>query len=159
MVELRDVVRAVKTEVSIGPWRNGKVPRSDFPMGKKPYGIGRSFGWCVITFSALGESFRVLVVLNPGKQIYRAMLAVECGKDLRIVCSYEYHAGEDGWHCHACCDDLESIPVGVQRGPWIRRRPGAGRTHRRQNFGVVSQFDAIRVAIDHYGLDTPGALI
>lgn len=139
MTRLQDIVRASKVDIKIGSWHNGKVPRADFPIAKKAYGLGKSFQWCVISFAALGFECRVLVVLNAPKEKYEAILGVLADGQMRILSSYEFHAGEPGWHCHASCGDVAEVPKGFMRGPWVRRIPRAHRTHTRQDFGIDGQ--------------------
>lgn len=158
-MHLRDFVRASKANIRIGSWHYGKVPRGTFALARKAYRLGNSFEWCVVTFDALGRNCRVLVVLNPAKQKFEAIFGVETDEDLKVLCSYEFHATEPGWHCHACCDELDTVPTGLMRGPWVKRLPGARRTHRRQNFGVDSRTEAIRAAIDCYRIAEKGSLL
>ena len=75
-MRLREIIRAPKSEIEIGKWRAGKVPKSDFPLFKNAYNLGSAFKWNVITFQALGAECRVLVVFNAGKQKYEAILGV-----------------------------------------------------------------------------------
>jgi hypothetical protein len=75
-VRLKDIIRAGKTDIKVGSWYAGKVPRAEFPIAKKAYGLGSSFKWCVIRFEALAAECRVLVVLNEAKQKYEAVLGV-----------------------------------------------------------------------------------
>lgn len=70
-MELRDIVLADKSDIKVGPWHSGKVPKADFPIAKNAYRLGSLYEWCVITFEALGVEVRVLVVLNPGKKNIR----------------------------------------------------------------------------------------
>jgi hypothetical protein len=116
-VRLRQLVSAPKSEIKIGAWHSGKVPKADFPMAKQAYGLGASFRWCVISFVALGVECRVLVVVNFQKQKFEAIFGALATGTARILCSYEYHATEPGWHCHAACDDLATVPLGYMRGP------------------------------------------
>ncbi len=97
-------------------------------MAKQAYGLGRSYRWCVLTFVALDIECRVLIVLNAGKQKFEAILGAMADERVRVLCSYEYHASEPGWHCHAACDELPAVPVGYMRGPWVRRLPAATKT-------------------------------
>jgi hypothetical protein len=61
-------------------------------------------------------------VFNEAKQKYEAILGVMAAdKSLRILCSYEYHASEPGWHCHATHDDTVTLSHGFMRGPWMKR--------------------------------------
>ena len=157
---LRRIVRARKTDIKIGPWHSGKVPKKDFPIAKKAYGLGASFRWSVISFVALGVECRVLVTLNFVKEKYEAILgAIGSSETLHVLCSYEYHVGEPGWHCHAACDELSKVPLGYMRGPWVRRVPAARRTHSRQDFGISDETAAQRFAFACYKIETRGTLL
>lgn len=116
-MHLRQIVRAPKTAIKIGEWRFGKVPKHDFPIARAAYRLGSTYEWCVVTFQALGGHFRVLVVLHEGKQKYQATLGLMANGILKLLCSYEWHADEPGWHCHAACDDPNTVPRGFFRGP------------------------------------------
>lgn len=157
---LRSIVRAPKTDIKFGTWHNGKVPRKDLPMAKQAYGLGSAYRWCAVSFVALGVECRVLIVLNRAKQKFEAILGVLIGAEtLRILCSYEYHASEPGWHCHAACDEITKVPLGYMRGPWVRRLPAAKRTHSRQDFGVEDDDAALRFALRCYRIEERGPLI
>jgi hypothetical protein len=156
---LRRIVRAPKTDIKIGPWHSGKVPRKDFPIAKKAYGLGASFRWLVISFLALDVECRVLIIFNAAKEKYEAVLGAMDSEMLHVLCSYEYHAGEPGWHCHVACDEMARVPLGYMRGPWVRRIPAAKRTHSRQDFGVRDETAALRFALDCYKIETQGTLL
>jgi hypothetical protein len=161
-VRLKDIVCASKDDIKVGQWRSGKVPRNDFPMAKSAYGLGSSFRWCVISFEALGVECRVLVVVNAPKQKYEAVLGVMASNGLRILCTYEYHATEPGWHCHATHDDTDTLTIGCMRGPWIRRVPGARKNHRQtkfSNFQIADNDTAIRFAVSRYRIWSKGPLL
>lgn len=158
-VELRKVIAAKKSAIKFGQWKNGKVPKADFPLAKEAYALGNAYQWCVITFAALEAEFRVLVMMNPAKEKYDAILGIMSPKGLRILCTYQYHAGEPGWHCHATCDDASTIPVGVFRGPWVKRIPHSRKPHRRMEFGVDSAVKAVRLAQEYYGIEVMGSLL
>jgi hypothetical protein len=111
-MRLRQVIHAPKGGIKIGGWNLGKVPKKDFPLARSAYGLGASFQWCVINFSALDADFRVLVIFHPAKEKYDAILGAMSAQGLRVICSYQYHAGEPGWHCHAACGDLEAFRRG-----------------------------------------------
>ena len=156
---LRRIVGAPKSKIKLGGWHTGKVPKKDFPMARQAYSLGASFRWCVILFEAIGIECRVLVILNAAKEKYEAVLGVMSPDALKVLCSYEYHAGEPGWHCHAACDDLSSVPIGYMRGPWVRRLPHAKRTHRSLDFGIKDETEAVRFALTCYKIETQGTLI
>ena len=131
-------------------------------MAKAAYALGSSFRWCVITFEVLGSECRVLVVVNAPKQKYEAILGVMASNGLRILCSYEYHATEPGWHCHATHDDTSTLNFGCMRGPWIKRVPGARKVHRQNKhmkFSIGDEGMAILFAIDRYEIWEKGLLV
>lgn len=162
-MRLRQIVQAGKTNISLGSWHNGKVPRADFPISRKAYRLGKSYEWRVVKFDALGVECRVLVVVNKPKQKYEAVLGVMGPQgSLKVICSYEYHPSEPGWHCHATHDDVNTIPHGCMRGPWIQRRPGARKPHRQakyERFKIGDRDDAIRFALRRYKVETKGSLL
>ncbi len=158
-LRLRRIVAARKSDIQIGVWHSRKVPRKDFPMAKQAYGLGLSYRWCVVSFIALGVECRVLIVLNIAKQKYEAVLGTMGQGMLRVLCSYEYHAGEPGWHCHAACDELSRVPEGYMRGPWVRRLPAAKRTHSSQDFGISDETAAQRFAFARYKIERQGSLL
>jgi hypothetical protein len=161
-VRLRQIIASSKTAISVGKWQSGKVPRADFPMAKAAYGLGSSFQWSVITFTSLETECRVLVVVNAYKQKYEAILGVMGPNGLRILCTYEYHPSEPGWHCHATHDDANTLRHGAMRGPWIKRIPAARQPHRSSKyvrFQIGDKDAAIRFAIDRYRIWSKGQLL
>lgn len=164
-MRLKEIIRAPKSDIKIGEkWHVGKVPRADFPMARAAYGIGLSYKWNIITFRALGAECRVLVVTNERKQKYEAVLGVmsPTGQQLRILCTYEYHPSEPGWHCHATHDDSDTLTQGAMRGPWIQRVPTAGARHRPSRHHTVTigdEREAIRLAIKRYRIEPKGTLL
>jgi hypothetical protein len=162
-VRLNDVIRAPKQRVKIGKWHSGKVPKADFPIARTAYRLGNSFKWSVIEFEALSTDCRVLVVVNEGKQKYEAILGVMAPNgSLRILCSYEHHPSEPGWHCHATHDEIGTLSSGVMRGPWVRRVPRARQFHRTKkhlNFTIKDGDAAIHFAQRRYRIEEPGTLI
>jgi hypothetical protein len=159
LIRLQEIIRASKGNIRVGEWRHGNVPRADFPIGRKPYGLGRSYQWCVIKFDALGLQCRVLVVLNVPKEKYEAILGIMADAQARILCSYEYHAAEPGWHCHSACGEVSNVPKGFMRGPWVRRVPRANQPHKRLDFGILDRGSAERFAIDCYRIEPKGPLL
>jgi hypothetical protein len=162
-VRLKDLVRAPKDNIEIGKWQIGKVPKADFPIARAAYRLGSSFKWCVIRFQALGCECRVLIVQQEAKQKYEAILGVMGPNGtLRILCSYEYHASEPGWHCHATHDEVDTVFQGAMRGPWVKRIPGARKIHRpqkHQTFKIGDSDAAIRFAIRRYKIEKKGPLL
>jgi len=162
-MHLKQIIRAPKNNINIGTWRNGKVERKDFPIAKKAYRLGKSFDWCVIAFQAMSADCRVLVVMNIQKQKYEAILGVMGQRGiLHILCSYEYHPSEPGWHAHATHDEVSTVSSGIMRGPWIMRVPGARKPHRtakHSNFNFDDRKAALHFAIDRYNIVEKGPLL
>jgi hypothetical protein len=82
-VTLAEVIRAVKADVDVGSWQQGHIPRSAFPLSlarAKNYKFGPEY----VRFSCLGANFRVLLLLNEGKSIYRATLGLDEGSDTKF---------------------------------------------------------------------------
>ena len=98
----QDVVKAKKSKIRMQEWGQGNMPPSAFRLRKdlKAVKQGKSNKWRVITFSANYDSFRVLILYNPDRFIYRATLGIEKNGVVNILCVHEYHASEPGWHCH-----------------------------------------------------------
>ncbi|WP_424135132.1 hypothetical protein [Roseomonas chloroacetimidivorans] len=116
---------------------------------------GSSYEWRIIRFSALGEAFRVLVLLNDIKEIFRATLAHEVGDIVRIICVREFHAKEPGWHCHA------AIKAGQGVTDWKHRelRKHPLRPDYSAEFGVTGQESATAVALRFYRIEERGGLL
>ena len=127
-MKLSDIIRADKTNVDLGKWQSGHIPRNAFPLSKlksKRYKYGSEYRWRVVRFVANNLGCRILILLNEGKGIYRARLGVEMDSDLVVLCDHEFHSGEPGWHCHLCGDDIEAIEPGAARTHTVRwpKRP------------------------------------
>lgn len=158
-MRLKEVISAQKTDIKISAeWKAGKVPKHDFPIARQAYRLGNSFIWRTISFAALGRNFRVLVIMNETKLKYEAMLGLMDAGMLRLLCSYEYHPNEPGWHCHATCEDSATVPRGIMRGPWVRRIPRAGKYHRRHAYPEDRNV-AIHRALDRYNIEQKGLLL
>src|SRR5262249_9727610 len=115
-MNVRDVVRALKTDIHLSEWKSGHIPRATFPLSRvreKSYKLGPEYKWRVVSFDCLHQSFKILIVFNDGKQIYRATLAMEVERDLVVLCQHEFHASEPGWHCHVTFDETDGLPRGV----------------------------------------------
>lgn len=138
-----------------GKWQTGGMTSAAFPLSKRrgrAYRVGSAFKWRVIQFSALGETCRVLILYNAGKEQYYAHLAVERGRDMIVVASLEFHGTHPGWHMHGGCGDLDALPLGSMRGGSRRRFPLPRRTHRRHDFGISNEGAALDMAAKFFRL-------
>lgn len=157
-MNLKEVIRADKQDVELGAWASGHIPRSAFPLSKvkdKAFKYGPSYSWRVIKFACLGKKCRVLLILNADKGIYRARLGVEDAADMVVLCEYEFHASEPGWHCHFTIKDISSIEPGVVRGG-KKRRP---KMEDPQAAFPVTKANALTYAAVRYGFEKSGGLV
>ena len=115
-----------KTGIRIGKWAAGHIPQRLFPLRARPasFKSGQTWHWALIQFHALGLSFRVLLLLNSEREIYRAILGVGTEKDFTMICVHEFHAKEPGWHCHFV-EEIKDAPQGWQRRGMRRFPKGA----------------------------------
>ena len=159
-MKLRDIIRAPKSGIHTGAWKAGKIPRSEYPLSRardRDYKYGPAYDWRIVKFTALGLDCRVLILLRERREIYYARLGVVEHNDTKIICSYEFHGAEPGWHCHAKCGPLSTIQAGLNRQD-SARFPDGRRFHRDKVFGVTKA-TALRRAIDFYRIEEPGTLV
>lgn len=156
-MNLKDFIRASKTNVDLGTWAEGHIPRSAFPMSRlkeKRYKYGPEYHWRVVKFDALEQRCRILILLNENKQIMRARFGVELNGDMVVLCDYEFHATEPGWHCHVTLDPVNSAPSGAAR----REKSKWPKNSSRREFGVV-QANALTAAAERFNFEAQGDLL
>jgi hypothetical protein len=156
-VNLKDFIRAEKTNVDLGKWLKGHIPRSAFPMSllkEKNYKFGPDYSWRLIKFVALERKCRVLIWYNEGKQIFRSRFGVEANNDMIVLCEFEYHAGEPGWHCHVTANDISQIVPGQARGD-KKKWP---RSPSRQEFHATKD-SAVSIVAERYNFSAQGDLL
>lgn len=149
MLRGQKIRSANKTDLDWGKWQVGGMLPSAFPLSKRrgrAYRLGVAYRWRVITFTALGSKFRLLIVFNAAKEQYRATLAYDQDRDMSVIASLEYHGTHPGWHLHGACGDIGTIPLGSMRGAWQKRFPPARTAHRRYDFGITDDVSALEVA-------------
>lgn len=142
----------------MGSWNSGHVPRSAFPLSKvkdKAYKYGAAYSWRVAKFTCLGKKCRVLVILNIDKGIYRARLGIEESGDMIVLCEYEFHTSEPGWHCHFTIEHVSSIEPGQVRGG-KKRRP---KLEDPKAAFPVTKANAMALAASRYGFEILGGLL
>lgn len=151
-----EIIRAKKSDIQIGAWSSGHIPPSKFSLRAKPssFKLGPSWAWAVVRFSALNQQFRVLCLLNEGKDIFRAILAIDVGGELKQICVHEFHASEPGWHCHVALN-AQDVPNGWSR-KGMRRHPHGARIL--DTFGQT-QLNAVRTAARVYRIEAHGPLL
>lgn len=159
-MKLADVIRAPKTDVSAGAWKRGHIKREMFPLSyarAKNYKFGQDYQWRVVRFHCLEQKFRVLILLNEGKQIFRATLGFENAQDICVLCHHEFHGSEPGWHCHLTNKEHHAVPAGISRSH-MRRWPQAKAPHSRLEF-KVDLANALSVAAERFGFSVQGSLL
>lgn len=140
---MQEVIRGRKTNISVGEWGSGKIPKANFPLskaGKKAWAFGPSWKWRFARFSCEGRDFVVRLLFNPDKMKVHAHLAMRSDRDLIVLCSYEFHPDlVTGWHLHTLCgekNDIDAAPAGtLAHGPWVKRLPNARARHNDTAFG------------------------
>jgi hypothetical protein len=163
MVRGQDILRAEKSEVDWGKWQTGGMTTAAFPLSKRrgrAYKLGSMYRWRVVSFQALGLSFRLLIAFNLAKEQFRATLALEQDRDMSVIASYEFHGTHPGWHVHGACGDVNLIPSGCMRTEGQKRLPAPRATHRRVDFNVTDDDTALEMAAKFFGLHKKeGALL
>lgn len=153
-MKLKDIIRAQKEITSAGNWATGRMPRNAFPMsksGEKAYRLGNRT-WRVVAFRALDLECRLLINFSAILGQYQAWLGILTAGDTKVVSQLEYHPTHCAWHVHAACDDLENVPGGIRRGPWLRRLK-RGRAYVAKHPFDFGESDALTVAYRFYGMD------
>lgn len=159
-MNLKQILRGTKLTLDTGKWHSGHIPRTAFPMSavkNKSYKFGPEYQWRVVRFECVATVCRVLIVLNENKQIFRATLGVEDGADMRVLCQYEYHASEPGWHCHLNTEQHEQLPVGVMRSH-LRRWPQKHSQPSKMLFNVT-QNSALTLAAERFRFRAQGEML
>lgn len=135
-MQLRSLIGADKSSMKPGVWKRGEIPRAQWPSRKaksKAYKYGPLYQWRIVSFTAVGQECRLKLLLNLDKQIFRATFGVVRDGDITILCDYEFHASEPGWHCHARCGEIGQIESNSNRFG-SRRLPTSNGYHRRTDF-------------------------
>lgn len=149
-------MKARKADVKYGQWKTGPMTKSLFQLTKSGSNALRfrgSFEWCLVTFTALGSDFKLLVVTNLAKEQYYAHLGMVVGSDTRMLASLEFHGSHPGWHIHAgCAVDVQLIPVGRYKGEWRKTLPRSHHLCRRKKYGITQE-NRLLIAIKQFGLD------
>ena len=125
-MKVADIIRAPKSDVKVGAWKAGKIPNAAFPLGRAlPY--GGAWDWRTAEFCALGQKFRVLILLNEELEKYSAVMGMEHDRGLLVLCHHELHTSHKRWHCHFISGSIwETFPnvlrdrdrmVGWPKGP------------------------------------------
>ena len=159
------MIKGQKIRVKTGAWSSGHIPRSYWPSRKakaKAYKYGPSYHWRFLQFESCGVQCCVRILLNVEKKIFRAAFGVIENNDTKLLCEYEFHASEPGWHCHARCGDLATIDATRNRYGGVRI-PQEGEYHRREKFvykvNAIDKVSAFNCACEFFKINTKGDLL
>lgn len=138
-MHLREVIRAVKANVTTGSWSIEKPRKKDFPLsrcGGGAYPLTRKWRWCTIEFEAGGANFRLLVAYHVDLPEFLALLGEQVAGDSRVLARLEFHANhpEVGWHMHVNCEESSTLGVGMVKPLGQLRIPGVHCQHRRGEY-------------------------
>ncbi len=144
-MRVRDFLRAKKTVTKAGSWKDGKMPRTAFPLvGTRSLRLSGGWEWRVDQIEGANSSdCRLLIAIREDVEACQAYLSIRRGSDYAVIARLEYHATHPGWHCHAECGSVDDVPVGVIQTSRLRRLPNARAYHRRR--AQVTRLDVLNV--------------
>lgn len=156
-MRLRDIVLAEKQNVKWTQWKNGKMPKSAFPLNKnRSFRIRGKWRWCLCTFLCLGHSMRVLVAYRSDIEEYLAMLGIDLpDSNTRVLARFEFHGSHPPWHVHSFCEDVSSfLPRNDGRSgyPDMQRIPGGNASIGNNSFHIHFDRSATDLATRKFGL-------
>lgn len=157
----RGMLRKPKVVSKAGEWKSGKMTRNAFPLSRtRNFILGVRWTWRVDVLDHQGVECRLLTAFEPAKQSFIAWLSYKRGDSYVLAARLEYHGHEPGLHCHASCDDLHSLPVGVVKPYGTQRVPEYGTRHRRATY-EMTEASALSTAFKFYGVTAPldGAML
>jgi hypothetical protein len=127
-MRVRKVIEADKVDIELGEWKEGNMPPSYFRLHKsgKTVKQGKSYLWQIIKFSVGTQKFRVYVLFNQMKEIYRGTLGVEIKEEVKIICVHEFHIREPGWHCHSVLHSEQGVSTWMHRN--LKKTPRKARS-------------------------------
>lgn len=151
-MKLRRVINGLKTIKDWGTWKVGvKMPKTAFPVSRSGFKVPSPYTWRVVRFECEGDTYRLLMFYRLDLQRCAYYLGREVGADLLVLCRYEFHPGEPGWHMHCVCDD-KNQQVG-RLGSDEKRLPHWESFHREMTLGIASNDDAHKRAVRVFRLD------
>lgn len=164
-MDIKNIINEQKNSIVTGEWKTGTIPRSKWPSRRakaKAYKFGPSYSWRIIEFGCGEYECRVRILLNESKQIFKALLGVTKDNETKMICEYEFHASEPGWHCHTRCGPIEEISGTRTRYGGIRL-PKAGAFHRRSEFmfksKTIDKVSAFNCAVEFFKIKAQGELL
>jgi hypothetical protein len=128
------------------------MPRNAFPLSKsKGYALGVDWNWCVHRLRSQAGVFKLLIAFHPGKEEYRAWLAIEDRTDAALLARLEYHSTLHGWHIHVRTSQLSDVARGVVKESRARERR-RDCTRSNPTFGI-SKLDAVSLAFRVFNVE------
>ena len=159
VMHLKEIIAALKDDVTFGAWTDEKPKPSIYPMPRRRGGcfpLTRMWRWCPVKFKALDRNFVLMVAYHKDVPTYRATLAEHLGSDTRTLARYEYHGADPvpGWHMHVVCGDMSALETGTTKPRNQFRTPSAHKPHRRANYcrgeGQMTDDEAMEIALRRF---------
>ena len=160
-MRVRGLLRKPKVVAKAGEWKAGKMTRNAFPLSRtRNFILGARWNWRVDVLDIEGVECRLLTAFEPSKNSFLAWLSYKRGDSYVIAARLEFHGQEPGLHCHASCDDLHALPVGVVKPYGTQRVPKYGAPHRRAVY-EMTESSALSTSFRFFGVRTPpdGAML
>ena len=121
-----------------GDWKTGTMTRNAFPLSRtRNFQLGVRWTWRVDILEIEGTECRLLTAFESSKNNFLGWFSYRRGDTYTMVARLEFHGHEPGLHCHACCDDLHNVQIGVVKPYPSVRLPNARAKHRREKFEIT----------------------
>jgi hypothetical protein len=151
----RELILKPKKVTKAGKWESGPMSRTAFPLSRaRNFILGVRWTWRVDHLEIEGVECRLLTAFEPQKQNFLAWLTYKRGDSYVVVARLEFHGHEPGLHCHASCDDIHNLPVGVVKPYPTQRVPKYAAWHRRSTYGM-SEATALSTSFGFFRVTTP----
>ena len=160
-MRVRDLIAAPKVVTKAGEWKSGKMTRTAFPMSRtRNFQLGARWSWRVDLVDAGGVECRLLTAFEPSKHGFLAWLTCRRGDAHVMLARLEYHGSEPGIHCHASCDEVHNVQVGVVKPYPTTRLPKYCAFHRRSTY-EMTEASALAVSFEFFNVKKApqGALV
>ncbi|AWC25624.1 MULTISPECIES: hypothetical protein [Aminobacter] len=155
-----DLIRAEKSNLEVGPWKEGKIPPSSFPINRpRSIPTGGAWKWRMCEFDALGFHCRVLIRLNAETDRYHAYMSVDTDRSVKVLCHHELHIGDKGWHCHFASGTIEDVMEGVLRDRDCFVMKEAAPSAAAATMFTVNEDNALTKAAQRYRFEAKGGLV
>lgn len=145
--------------MKIGGWQSGAIPKGQFPLARYKLELGRGWEWRLVTFEALDQKFILLIKLNLEKEQYQAILVMEDGTSLKVICHHDLHTSHFNWHCHFIDGDVHETHAGVLRDKERMRRWPAFRSSECTTPFIPNKQNALSLAAIRFGFNGNGDLL